>query len=102
MPPALLAVVLLTGLLALVPTRRVQLAGWSQPVVGAYFLCLWAGAVAIAVTPGARFLVPIVLVAYLAPFVTLRVGVDHLLRRPGPRPPRNVTPPDRGGDAGRR
>jgi hypothetical protein len=102
MSPALLAIVLLTGLLALVPTRRVQLAGWSQTAVAVYFVALWAGSVAIAWAPGtARFLVPIVLVVYLAPFVTLRAGVDRLLGRPRPPAPRNVTPPDGGDDAGR-
>jgi hypothetical protein len=101
MPPALLALVLVTWLLALVPTRRTVLAGWSQAAVAAYFLALWAGSVAIAVAPGARFLVPMVLVAYLAPFVTLRAGVDRLLGRPRPPAPRNVTPPDGHGDAGR-
>jgi hypothetical protein len=102
MPPALLAIVLATGLLALVPTRRVFLAGWSQAAVAAYFLALWVGSAAIALAPGgARFLVPIVLVAYLAPFVTLRAGVDRLLGRPRPPAPRNVTPQDGPGDAGR-
>jgi hypothetical protein len=103
MPPALLAIVLVTGLLALVPTRRVHLAGWSQAAVGAYFLALWIGAAVIAWAPGtARFLVPIVLVAYLAPFVTLRAGVDRLLGRPRPPAPRNVTPRDPGDDVGTR
>jgi hypothetical protein len=102
MPPALLAIVLVTGLLALAPTRRVHLAGWSQTAVAAYFLALWAGSVAIAWAPAAaRFLVPIVLIAYLAPFVTLQAGVDRLLGRPRPPAPRNVTPPDGGEDAGR-
>lgn len=102
MTPALIAIVLVTALLVLVPTRRLYLAGWSPTVVAGYFLATWAVAVAVAWAPGrTRFLVPILLVAYLAPFVTLRPGIDRLLGRP-PRgtEPRNVTPPDDRPDRG--
>ena len=95
-PLTLLALLLISALLVLVPTRRLYLAGWSQAVIAAYFLGMWALSVLVAWAPGpTRFLVPIVLVAYLAPFVTLRAGLDRLLGRP-PRSsePRNVTPPD--------
>lgn len=103
MPPTLIALVLVSALLVLIPTRRLHLAGWSQSVVGAYFLAMWLATVALAWAPGAtRFLVPILVAAYLAPFVTLRAGVDRLLGRrrlPGP-PPRNVTPRNGGRDGG--
>jgi len=73
--PALIALVLLSGLAALAPARRLYAGGWSERAVGTYFLALWVGAVAVVVAPGAlRFLVPILVVAWLAPFVTLRVA----------------------------
>ena len=73
--PALIALVLLTGFAALPPARRLYAAGWSQRAVGAYFLALWVAAVAVVAAPGAlRFLVPILVIAWLAPFVTLRLA----------------------------
>jgi hypothetical protein len=103
MSPALIALVLVTALLSLVPARRLHLAGWSQAVVAGYFVALWVASVAVAWAPGAtRLLVPIVIVAYLAPFVTLRAGLDRL--RGGPRPPgpRRISPPDDGPGSGAR
>jgi len=75
MPPSLIALVLLTALLTLLPTRRLYLAGRSQGLVTAYFLLLWGAASMVAWAPGAtRFLAPIVLIAWLAPFVVLRTA----------------------------
>lgn len=98
--PALLALLLVLALLALLPARRLHLAGWSGRAVLAYYLGLLALALAAVELRGlARFLVPILIVAYLAPFVTVDGGLGRLLgtrrtpefeRRP---PPKNVTPP---------
>ena len=64
----------------------------------------------VAVSPGgARVLIPILLVAYLAPFVAAPDRVGRILRRgggPGGRgggapPMKNVTPPDADGRPGR-
>jgi hypothetical protein len=109
--PASLALSGLIALLVLLPTRRLQLAGWSARSLAAYYLAVWLLAVVVAVVPvPARFLVPFLLVAYLAPFVTLRDGLDRLMGRPprsgttrvepppsaggGDRPIKDVTPPD--------
>ena len=100
--PALLAVGLLLGLVVLLPAKRLQLAGLSSQLIGLYALFLWALAFLLVVRPvAARFLVPILIVAYIAPFVVAPGRVARLLRRgPGarrgpPRPPmKNVTPPD--------
>ena len=102
---ALLALVVILALLVLIPTRRLYLAGWRADWLAAYYLVVLGLAVAVAELRGpARFLVPILVVAYLAPFVTVRDGLARLLgtpRPPGPpasSPPKDVTPPEeRGG-----
>jgi hypothetical protein len=100
--PALLAVGLVIGLLVLLPARRLQLGGFSGRSIGLYAVCLWALAFALAVRPGAtRFLIPILLIAYLAPFVVAPERLARVVRRGRvdrgnpPKPPmKNVTPPD--------
>ena len=104
--PALLAIALVLGLLVLLPARRLQLAGFRGRTIGAYAAFLWALAFVLAIRPvAARFLVPILLVAYLAPFVVAPGRMARIVSRgrgrPGgptgepPRPPmKNVTPPE--------
>jgi hypothetical protein len=93
--PGLLAVLLVTALLALFPARRLHLSGYPTIVVGAYFGLLWLLGILIALGPGrSRLFLPLILVLYLVPFLTWRAGLERLLgRRPPPPPPRNVTPP---------
>ena len=103
--PWLLALALIVGLLVLIPARRLQLSGVSARAAGLYVVILWVLAMAVAIRPVAtRFVVPILLVAYLAPFVAGPDRVRRLLRRPPPgddgvdRPPmKDVTPPDQRG-----
>jgi len=106
MSPLTIALVGLVALLVLIPTRRLQLAGFRREWLTTYFLSLWLlGALVAAMPAPARFLVPILLVAYLAPFLTLRDGLDRLLGRPrrgggavARRPPvKDVTPPEQRG-----
>lgn len=112
--PALLALVGVLALLVLIPTRRLYLAGWRGWPLLAYFLIVLGMAVVVAEIRGpARFFVPILVLAYLAPFVTARAGVARLLGRGGPNdgggegdaggdgnsegsrpPPKDVTPPE--------
>jgi hypothetical protein len=99
-PPWLLALALVIGLLVLIPARRLQLSGFASRTIGAYTLLLWAFAMLVAIRPGAtRVLIPMLLVAYLAPFVAGPDTVRRVLRRPRPattpeRPPmKDVTPP---------
>lgn len=108
--PWLLALALVVGLLILVPSRRLQLAGLSARTIGLYALTLWILAMIVAVQPVAtRVLVPILLIAYIGPFVAAPDTVRRVLRqgdRPGSgrspggppaRPPiKNVTPPEAG------
>ncbi len=103
-PPWLLALGLVLGLLVLIPARRLQLAGLAPRTIGLFALTLWALAMLVAISPGgARVLIPILLVAYLAPFVAAPDRFGRILRRGGgsggpsggARPPvKNVTPPE--------
>lgn len=98
--PSLLALALVVGLLVLLPARRLQLAGLSTRAVGLYAVTMWLAGVFLAIRPvGAKFLVPILLLAYIAPFVAAPEVVGRVLRRgqprdPPPPPMKNVTPPD--------
>jgi hypothetical protein len=106
-PPLLLAVGLVLGLIILLPARRLQLAGFSGRAIGLYAVCLWGLAFFMAIRPfAARFLIPILLIAYLAPFVAAPSRLSGIVSRgrgrggPGtagdpPKPQiKNVTPPD--------
>ena len=98
--PWLLALGLVLGLIVLIPARRLQLAGLSRVAVGSYAAFLWALGMFVAIRPiGIRFLLPILLIMYVAPFVAGPERVARVLarRRPDDRPPmKNVTPPDDG------
>jgi hypothetical protein len=102
LPPTLLALGLVLGLLVLVPARRLRLAGISARAVGTYAAILWLLAFVAAAMPGAmRALVPILLIAYLAPFVAAGGRLGRIVRRgggPGARPMKDVTPPRRDDD----
>jgi hypothetical protein len=102
-PPWLLALALVLALLALIPARRLQLAGFSARAIGGYAIVLWGFAMLIAIRPGAtRVLIPMLLVAYIAPFVAGPDTVRRVLRRPAgggagvagaaSRPMKDVTP----------
>jgi hypothetical protein len=106
--PWLLALGLVLALLVLLPARRLQLAGLSSRVIGAYAVGLWLFAMVVAIRPvAARFVVPILILAYIAPFVAAPERVGRILTRgrggrgpgndrPGAdgRPVKDVTPPD--------
>lgn len=95
--PWLLALVLVLGFIVLIPARRLQLAGLSGRATGAYAAVLWLMGMVLAIRPvGLRFMLPILLVAYLAPFVAGPERVARVLarRRLDPPPMKNVTPPD--------
>lgn len=95
-PPWLLALALGLGLLVLIPARRLRAAGLSSGSVGLYALTLWGLAMFVAIRPGAtRIVIPLLLLAYLAPFIAGPDVLGRLLRRQPARPPiKNVTPPD--------
>ncbi len=90
-PYIILAIVI--ALVVLLPARRLQLAGFSRAVIAVYALGVWALAMILVFRPVLiRFLVPILVVLYLAPFVTApgRMSGD---RPPRPGSPRRSTAP---------
>ena len=97
--PAILALGLALALIVLLPARRLQLAGLAARSIGLYALALWLLGAIVAIRPGsARLLIPILLIAYLAPFVAAPDRLARVLRRggrrdPPPPPIKNVTPP---------
>jgi len=104
--PWILAVALVLALVVLPPARRLQIAGLSGRTIGLYALALWLMAFALVARPGVtRFLVPILIVAYIAPFVAGPERIARVARRgrrgpPPPPPMKNVTPPTERIDGG--
>lgn len=104
MSALLLLVLLVAALLALIPVWRLRVAGWRPGWLLTGWLVYTLGIILVLRVPGpARFLVPILVLAYVAPFVA---GPERLTRLFGtrPAPPRrviDVTPrrPDAGRDA---
>ncbi len=96
MPAAVLLVFLLAGLLALVPVWRLRVAGWPA----GWLAASWAtyGVLILLVmrfVTVSRFLLPILVVLYVAPFVAGPERLARLLRRgrtDPPRPVKDVTP----------
>ena len=100
--PALLAIALGLGLLVLLPARRLQSGGLAGRSIAMYAATVWGLAFVLVLWPGmTRLLLPILLIAYLAPFVASpeRIGRIRRIGRggggdPPPPPIKNVTPPD--------
>lgn len=101
MSPLTLAIAGIVALAVLIPTGRLARKGWTRDYLATYFVFVWLLGLLVALVEGrAGFLVPVLMVVYLAPFVTWREGLDRLLGRARPRspaeqpPPKDVTPPD--------
>lgn len=96
--PLLIAAVLIVGLLALPPARRLFVAGRSTGTIATYFMTLCVLGLFVALAPGtSRLLVPVLIVLYVVPFIAWRRGLARLMGREVAEvrpPPRNVTPPD--------
>jgi hypothetical protein len=95
MSPLLLLVVLVAALVGLIPVWRLRVAGWPRRWLLVAWL-LYAAAIFLAIrAPAAtRFLLPILVLAYVAPFVAGPERLTRVLRGPGdpPRPVIDVTP----------
>ena len=95
MSPLLLLIVIVSALVAMIPVWRLRIAGWPRRWLFVAWLLYGVGIFAAVRAPGAtRFLLPILVLAYVAPFVA---GPERLTRvlRGRPEPPRpivNVTP----------
>ncbi len=98
LPPLVIGLALLLALVVLPPARRLQLAGLSPGWIGTYVGVVWVLAMVVALIPGGRFLFPIALLAWVAPFIVAPERLGRVLRggprgRSGPGPgARNVTP----------
>jgi hypothetical protein len=93
MPPALVAMLLLVMLAALIPVRRLSVAGWSAGALFTAWVLYSLGLFVGLRVPGlSRFVLPVLIVAYVLPFVA---GPERLTRLFGRRRPSviNVTPP---------
>jgi hypothetical protein len=83
--PALLALVLVLFVILLAPAGRLRRSGWPAGTASTYLVVMILLGVFAAEQPGpARFLVPILILAYLTPFVLARLGFDgpRIQRRP--------------------
>ena len=88
--PWLIGLVLLCIALAAIPTRRLSDAGIRPAWLTAYLVLVTALAVAVVVVRGpARFLVPFLVVLYVAPLVVAPETTARWLRR-GRRSPKHV------------
>lgn len=89
MSPALLVTLLVAALLALVPVWRLRVAGWPPRALLAAWLVYATGILLAVRFPGPfRVLLPILVLAYLAPFVAGPERLTRVLR--GRRPGRGV------------
>ena len=117
MSPVLLLILILAALIALIPVWRLRVAGWPARWLFVAWVGYTVGILAAVRAPGAtRFLLPILVLAYVAPFVAGPERLTRVLRGPGEprRPIIDVTPrppvglrrasedevADRAGDAG--
>ena len=86
MSPLTIGLALVIALLVAIPTRRLAISGARRETLAVYFVGVWALGLFVAIAHGpVRVLLPILLVAYLAPFVTLGPGLDRLRDRFGLR-----------------
>lgn len=96
MPPALVLLFLVAALLAMIPVWRLHRAGWSAgSLFTAWVLYLVGIFVGVRFPGGLRFLLPILVLAYVAPFVAGPERLTRLFgrRREEPHVIIDVTPP---------
>jgi len=105
--PLLLVIVLVAALVGLIPVWRLRIAGWPPRwLVLAWVLYAASIFLAVRAPLATRFLLPILVLAYVAPFIAGPERLTRVLRGPGEpaRPVIDVTPPAAaglpGGDAG--
>lgn len=83
MSPALLLLLLIAGLVAMIPVWRLRAAGWSaQSLFTAWVVYAVSIFVAVRFPGPVRFLIPVLVLAYVAPFVA---GPERLARILGGR-----------------
>jgi hypothetical protein len=84
MSPALLLTILIAGLVALLPVWRLHVAGWPPRTLFTAWVIYAAGVFAGARFPGAfKYLLPVLVLAYVAPFVAGPERLSRLLNGRG-------------------
>lgn len=92
--PLTFLVLLVAGLLALLPAWRLRATGWSASMLASTWLILAVLTfVAIRVPGPGRILLPILVLAYLIPFVAGPERLVRVLRRRAGAPPTDDAPP---------
>jgi hypothetical protein len=95
MSPVLLLILLAAALLALIPVWRLRVAGWPARWLAVAWVA-YAGAIVFAIrAPAAsRFMVPMLVLSFVAPFVAGPERLTRVLRGrgTGAKPVINVTP----------
>jgi len=82
MSPSLVLSILVVGLIALIPVWRLHRAGWSQRWLAATWVALAAALLVVVRVPSVgRLLIPLLVLAFLAPFVASPERLTRLLRR---------------------
>jgi hypothetical protein len=95
MSPLLLLIVLIACLVALLPVWRLRVAGWPRGwLLAAWITYAVAILVALWFAGSLRFLLPVIVLAFVAPFVAGPERLTRVLagRRPPERPIVDVTP----------
>ena len=95
MSPLLLVILIVAGLLAMIPVWRLRVAGWPRRwLVVAWLVYAVSIFAAVRAPVASRFLLPILVLAYVAPFVAGPERLTRVLRgrTAPPRPIINVTP----------
>jgi hypothetical protein len=94
--PGLLALFLVAGLVGLIPVWRLRAAGWSAGALATCWILYTLGIFVAVRFPGPfRLVLPILVVAYVAPFIAGPERLSRVLgkRTPAVPPVKNVTPP---------
>jgi hypothetical protein len=107
MTPALMLTFIAAALLATIPVRRLQQAGWTTGALGTAWVIYVAGVVmGIDMGLGSKVLLPVLVVLFVAPFVAGQRRLEAIGRILGAvkpaeavRPVINVTPASPGVDA---
>lgn len=100
MSPALLLTFILASLLAMLPVRRLHQAGWTTgALVSAWVVYLVLVVAGLEFGAGSRYVLPVLVVMFVAPYAVGQARLERVARllgaRPAPaRPVINVTPPD--------
>jgi hypothetical protein len=95
MSPAFLLTILLAGLLALIPAWRLHVAGWPPRTLLTAWVMYAAGIIiAVRFPVAVRLLIPVLVLAFVAPFVAGPERLSRVLRsrRAEPGVVINVTP----------